>query len=264
MALEERNIYMNTLQLQMLDQHVALLTINRTDALNAMNKEMMMELKAFIQLYQREAPFRVLILTGAGDKSFIAGADIKEMRSMDHMNMLEYCKLGQEIANAFASAPFVVIAAVNGYALGGGLEMALAADFIYASSTAKFGLPEVSLGILPGFGGTQRLSRAVGKAMAKELILTGRIIPSSEALSIGLINKICDKEALIDNCLQTAKEITQHSFKAVLQAKQAIDTGLNMGLEESLILERNMCAVVFATEERKVGMDAFIEKRGKR
>jgi enoyl-CoA hydratase len=251
------------LHLENLEQHVSLLKINRPESLNVLNKQTLLELQAFFHQRRQGAPFRVLILTGAGDKSFIAGADIKEMRKMSHMEMLQFCELGQEVFQEFASAPFVVIAAVNGYALGGGLELALAADFIYAAEHAKLGLPEVSLGITPGFGGTQRFARTIGKAMAKELALSGRMISAAEAHSIGLINKVCTPETLLDECLKTARDIARHSPEAVLQTKRAIDVGTSMGLEESLVLERNMCAVAFATEGRIRGMDAFIEKRGK-
>lgn len=254
---------MQNLIFEQLESDIYVLKINRPHALNALDKETLLELEQFLATYRYEAPFKVLIITGSGNKSFVAGADIKEMQAMQHLDMLQFCTRGQDVFNAFAKAPFVLIAAINGYALGGGLEMAMAADFIYASRTAKLALPEVSLGIIPGFGGTQRLARMIGISRAKELIMSGRLFSAEEGKNMGLINKVCEPEELIPACVHTAKEIRQHSFWAVLQAKRAINVGAAMSLEEALEVERNMCAAIFDTQERVNGMQAFIEKRGK-
>lgn len=239
--------------------HIA--TINRPEALNALNHKILTELLDFLHVDAPRLGVKVLILRGAGEKSFIAGADIKEMSAMNHLQMLEFCTLGQRAADALSEAPFVTIAAVNGYALGGGLEMALACDYIYASRQAKLGLPEVTLGIIPGFGGTQRLSRAIGTRKAKEMIFTGTPISADRAFEIGLVNKVCEPEKLMEDTIASAKKILEHGSLAVLQAKRAINTGYPLGLKEALELERNMCAVCFSTEERIAGMDKFLTGR---
>ncbi len=155
----------------------------------------------------------------------------------------------------------ISIAAVNGFALGGGLEIALGCDFIYGSEGSRYGLPEVSLGLIPGFGGTQRLARAIGARKAKELVTTGKHISVEEGLQIGLVNKITSEELLVDECLKTAKKITKNAYVAVSQSKFSIDNGSEMSINEALVLEKNMCAVAFGTQDRIEGMEAFIEKR---
>lgn len=254
---------MENLILEDLSEHVSVLKIHRPEVLNALNRETLHALARFFQQTRYHAPFRVLIVTGSGNKSFIAGADIKEMKEMAPLELLQFCELGQEVTKAFALAPFAIIAAVNGYALGGGLEIALAADFIYASSDAKLGLPEVSLGMIPGFGGMQRLSRAIGMRLAKEFVLSGRVFSAEEGLAMGAINRVCPKKDLLAECLKTANEIASHSLPALLQAKRAIDVGHSLSMDEALVLERNMCTVAFDTKERVAGMQAFLEKRTK-
>lgn len=254
---------MNNLIYEQLAPHIGLLKINRPAVLNAIDKKTLEEMLHFFQTKGRQESCRALILTGAGEKSFIAGADIKEMTAMSHTQMLEFCHLGQEVTLAIGKAPFLTIAAVNGYALGGGLEMALACDFIYASKNAKFGLPEVSLGVIPGFGGCQRLMRAIGARQAKELIMSGRVFSAEEAQAFGVVNQLCEGEQLLKECTVTAGEIIRHSHLAVLQAKHAIDAGSQMPLAEALELERNMCAVCFDTPERVTGMAAFLERHHK-
>lgn len=243
--------------------HIGVLQINRPQALNAIDRATLEEMLHFLQHGVRHEHCRALVITGAGDKSFIAGADIKEMQQMSHLEMLQFCELGQEVTLAINRAPFLSVAAVNGYALGGGFEIALACDFIYASKNAKFGLPEVSLGIIPGFGGTQRLTRAVGTRLAKELIMSGKTFSAEEAKSYGIVNHVSEAEMLIKDSCMVAAEICLHSASAVLQAKRAIDGGIEISLSEALELERNMCAVCFATPERVSGMDAFIKKHHK-
>ncbi len=240
---------------------IGILQINRPEALNALNKNLLLELKQFLSEDYKKEGIRVLILTGSGEKAFIAGADIKEMLPMSHLEMSDFFDLGLEVTKLLENVPLVTIAAVNGFALGGGLEIALACNFIYASSSAKMGLPEVSLGLIPGFGGTQRLSRAVGKRVAMELIMTGKHINAEKAHEIGLVNRVCDPVALLDDCTKTAVSILKNGFIAVLQGKRAIQYGYNLSLEEALQLEKNMCCVAFATPDRLEGMQAFTEKR---
>lgn len=241
---------------------LAILKINRPKVLNALDEATLKEMLEFLTVTAVGEKLRAVILTGEGNKAFIAGADIKEMQAMDHIGMLHFCELGQNVTHALEQAPFLTIAAVNGYALGGGLEMALGCDFIYASKNAKMGLPEVTLGIIPGFGGTQRLSRAVGTRQAKELIMSGKIMTAETAKSIGIVNQVCEEGTLLHDCLAVAQEVMKNGSIAVLQAKQAINMGYCMGMAEALELERNMCAVCFATAERLEGMNAFLAKRG--
>lgn len=237
-----------------------ILKVNRPHALNALNTETLNELWHFLTMEVLEQGVKALIFTGSGSKAFIAGADIKEMSAMDSRQMLQFCQLGQQVANALENAPFLTLAAVNGYALGGGLEMALACDFIYAAKSAKVGLPEVTLGIIPGFGGTQRLSRAVGTRFAKELIMSGRVITAEMAHEMGMINRVCSDDSLLAECLGVAEAITKNAQKAVIQTKSAINAGYGLPLAEALELERNMCAMCFATPEREDRMNAFVNK----
>ncbi|MCB1111348.1 MAG: enoyl-CoA hydratase/isomerase family protein [Chlamydiia bacterium] len=248
-----------------IEQNNAIVTvkINRPKVLNALNRALLEELLNYMESCSKNNNVKALILTGEGEKAFIAGADIKEMRGMTHLEMLGFCELGQRVANTLEAAPFLTIAAVNGYALGGGLEMALACDFIYANNKAKLGLPEVTLGIIPGFGGTQRLSRAVGTRLAKEMIMTGNIINAETAEKIGIVNHLCPQENLLEDCYATAGKVASHSLTAVVQAKNAINYGYHLGMREALELERNICAVCFATDERAKEMDDFVNKRGK-
>lgn len=241
---------------------IGILQINRPSSLNALNDELLNELLAFLYAFPKHS-CKALILTGNGEKAFIAGADIREMQQFCGIEMLEFCKKGQKLTLALEEAPFLTIAAVNGYALGGGLEIALACDFMYASKFAKFGFPEVSLGIIPGFGGAQRFTKAVGTRLAKEYIMSGRTFSAEEGFRLGVVNKICDSETLIADVQSAAKEIIRHSFYAIKQAKAAVNAGLALGIHEALELERNMCAVCFSTEDRLKGMTEFLEKRKK-
>lgn len=255
---------MQNLIYEKLNNHIGLLKINRPDVLNALNKACLEELYEFLQNKDLRKDCKALILTGSGEKSFIAGADIQEMKNMSPVDIVEFCHLGQKVANALSEAPFLTIAAVNGYALGGGCEMALACDFIYASQKALFGFPEVSLALIPGFGGTQRFARAVGTRLAKEYIMSGRTFSAETAKEIGLVNQVVDSESLITTCMTVASEVTKHSHFAVVQAKRAIDAADNMSLEEGLELEKNIFSACFATQERLDAMSAFLEKRSKR
>lgn len=240
--------------------YIALVRVNRPKVLNALNREVLEELLVFLQVTALQQQLRAVILSGTGEKAFIAGADIKEMQTLDNPKMLGFCRLGQEVADALENAPFLTIAAVNGYALGGGCELAMACDFIYASDTASFGLPEVSLGLIPGFGGTQRLPRIVGVPMAKELIMSGRKISAEEAMRVGLVNRVCSRDSLISACKATALEVSQHPFPATWQAKRAINGSIHMGLKEAFEHERNMCALCFASPERAQAMAIFLDR----
>lgn len=243
------------------DGEVGVLKVNRPEALNALSIAVLEEIRDFLEHTVKDDNLKVLIFTGEGDKAFIAGADIKEMKAMRHREILDFLELGQGVTHLLENAHFVTLAAVNGYALGGGFEMALACDFIYASKTAKLGLPEVTLGIIPGFGGTQRLSRAIGTRLAKEMIVTGKHITAEEAHHLGVVNAVCEPDKLLEECHAAAQRIAKHSSMAVQQGKSAVNFGYQLGIHEALEIERNMFVVCFATKEREQAMNSFLEKR---
>lgn len=239
---------------------VGILKINRPHAMNALNAEVLHELSKLLLQLRNKEEIAALVLTGVGERAFIAGADIKEMQTMNHLQMLRFCCLGQSVTLALEGAPFATIAGVFGYTLGGGLEMALACDFIYAGQSTKLGLPEINLGIIPGFGGTKRLSEAVGPRKAKEMILTGKHLTGAEAYEIGLVNKLCSDGELLKDCLDTAHQIAKHPAYAISQAKRAVNQGHYLTIHEALELERNMCSVCFATPEREHAMASFFNR----
>jgi enoyl-CoA hydratase len=240
---------------------VAIITFNRPQSLNALSKALLDEFVQALDLIATSPAVRVLILTGAGPKAFIAGADIREIAKCDAIGGKGFARHGQSVMAQLEALPVPVIAAVNGYALGGGLEVALACDFIYASQSAMFGLPEINLGIIPGFGGTQRLTRLVGKQRAKEMIFTGRHLSAQEALDFGLVNKICAPEELMEAVYQTAQEIAAKGAVALMGAKQAIDQGADLDLANACNLEANAFALCLASEDAGEGTNAFLEKR---
>jgi enoyl-CoA hydratase len=239
---------------------LGILQINRFKALNALNKALLEELFTFFK-EKKNSQLKVVIITGTGNKAFCAGADLKEMQAMSHKEILNFTHLGHQVTSLIEKSPFVTIAAINGFALGGGLEIALGCDFIYASQTAQLGLPEVSLGLIPGFGGTQRLSRSIGTRRANEMIFTGEIISAETAQNIGLINKTFSQETLIENTTNTALKISNNSFFAIQQAKIAINNGYQIPINEACILEQQMFSVTFSSNNREEGINAFIEKR---
>jgi enoyl-CoA hydratase len=239
---------------------IGILTMNRPEALNALNKETMTELREFLTEAAMDSSLQVLILTGSG-RSFVAGADIKAMLPMSAAEGVAWGKEGQTIFEMIEKLPQPVIAAVNGFALGGGCELAMSCDIRIASDKAKFGQPEVSLGIIPGFGGTQRLPRLVGKGMAKELIFTGDAIDAAEAYRIGLVNKVTAAEELMPAAKALAEKIMSKGGYAVQMAKVSINTGLNVDLASGAEFEAAVFGVTFATEDKKEGMTAFVEKR---
>jgi enoyl-CoA hydratase len=241
---------------------VAVLTIDRQDKLNALSPEVLAELHgAFLGLSALAVgEVRCAVLTGAG-KAFVAGADITAMAGMSPLEAEAFARMGHRVGEAIEAAPFPVIAAVNGFALGGGCELALACDFVYASEQAKFGQPEVKLGVIPGFGGTQRLLRRVGVAMARELVYTGAMIDAQEALRIGLVNRVVPPQQLLESALATAHTIATVGPLAVAAAKRAILAGEMLPLREANALEVLTFAQGFATADQKEGMRAFLDKR---
>lgn len=242
-------------------ENIATITFNRPEILNALNEEVLKEFSNALDEIHANEDIRVLILTGAGEKSFIAGADIKQFLTFNTLKAKSFSEMGRLLMNKLQELPIPVIAAVNGYALGGGCEVAMACDFIYASENAMFGLPEITLGIIPGFGGTQRLPRLVGESMAKELIFTGQMIPAQEAKNIGLANRVCSQEQLMDDVIKTAKTIASKGKVSVRGAKQAISNGMNVDLATGCSIEIDAFALCFTSPDAKEGALAFLEKR---
>ena len=243
------------------EEGIATITFNRPKALNALNGALLEEFDAALDEIDANEDIRVLVLTGAGEKSFVAGADISEIAAFNTLQAKIFSRKGQLIINRLQELSIPVIAAVNGFALGGGSEIALACDFIYASENAMFGLPEISLGIIPGFGGTQRLARAVGPGIAREMIFTGRMIPAERAAEIGMVNKVCTAETLMDEVLKTAGVIASKGRVSLRAAKQAIGSGLNTDLATGLKIEVDAFALCMASADAKEGTSAFLEKR---
>ena len=240
---------------------VATLTINSPRTLNALNSEVLRELECALYELNLDASVKAVVLTGAGEKAFVAGADIKEMSNMTSYEGHQFGLIGQRVMLLIKKMTKPVIAAVNGYALGGGLELALACDFIYASEKAKIGFPEVTLGIMPGFGGTQNLARLIGKNKANELIFTGKMIDAAKALAWGIVNEVFPPEELLPKALETAAAMTRVGTLGVAYAKDAITSGLDMTREDGFRYEASLFGVLFATEDQKEGMGAFVEKR---
>ena len=239
----------------------AVLTINRPEALNALNSQVLSDLKAALDELKKEADLRCLIITGAGPKSFVAGADIGEMSTMNPKKGEAFGIAGNKVMSQVASFPCPVIAAVNGYALGGGFELALACDLRLASEKARFAFPETGLGITPGFGGTQRLARLVGPALASELIFTGRTVKADEALAKGVVSQVCAPEELLDKAQELADTIAGRAPIAIRQAKKAIRGGLDLTLEKGLDYESECFGECFDSEDQKNAMKAFVEKQ---
>ena len=239
---------------------IGIIKINRPESLNVLNIETLGEIRDAVTSLNSDDDIKVLIFTGEG-KAFIAGADIKQMKDMNEDEAREFCSLGQKIFDIIENLDKPVIAAVNGFALGGGCELAMACDIRIASENAKFGQPEVNLGIIPGFGGTQRLSRLVGKGIAKELIYTGDLIDSQTAFRIGLANKVVSPESLIDEAIHMAQKIASKGPAAILIAKSVINRGLETELAKGLTIERNGFVQCISSGEAKEGMEAFLEKR---
>jgi enoyl-CoA hydratase len=243
------------------DQGIATITFNRPQSLNALNRALLAEFSQALDAIAADEAVRVLILTGAGEKAFVAGADIGELATYSALQAKNFSRAGHAVIAKLQELPIAAIAAVNGFALGGGSEIALACDFIYAAETATFGLPEINLGLIPGFGGTQRLPRLIGANRAKELIFTGRMVPAAEAVQIGLVNKLFPAAALMEETLKTAKAVAAKGRVALRAAKQAINRGLNVDLVTGCQIEVDAFALALASPDAKEGTAAFLEKR---
>ena len=240
---------------------IGIVTINRPEVLNALSSEVFAELYDLFNKIEDDPDVRVVILTGGGDKAFVAGADIDDMQPRSSIGVISFQTAGRKAMDVIYNLSKPVIAAINGYAFGGGCELATWCDLRIASEKARFGQLEINLGIIPGGGGTQRLTRLVGMTKAKELIFTGDVIDADTALSIGLINKVVPAESLIDEAKQMAQKILSKSGIALYYAKKAINSGADMSLPAALDFEERCFALCFATEDQKEGMKAFLEKR---
>ncbi|EPF45976.1 hypothetical protein HMPREF1222_02267 [Treponema vincentii F0403] len=243
-----------------IDGHIATITINKPQVLNALSTEVLTDLKQVLDEIEKIENIYAVIITGAGEKSFVAGADIAEMKDKNPKQATEYAEFADGIFFRIENFHCPVIAAVNGFALGGGCELAMACDIRIASETARFAQPETGLGITPGFGGTQRLPRLVGAGRAKELIYTGRTIKADEALAIGLVNKVTKPEALMQETLAMAQTICQKAPFAIKKAKEAINRGLQVSIDKAIAVETEEFAQCFATEDQKMAMTAFVKK----
>lgn len=240
---------------------VATLSVNRPHRLNAVNTATLHELLAAAREAEADHSVRVLILTGTGDRSFIAGADVNEMVENDYLEALRFAELGQKLCSTLEEMAKPVIAAINGYALGAGCEIAVACDFAYAAEGTELGMPEVNLGIIPGFGGAQRLLRRIPAGIAREMVLVGEAIDAEEALRIGLVNGIYSSEELMAAAMKTALLIASKGPLAVARAKGLMQAGLDMPLAAANTLERVSFAGLFATNDQTEGMQAFLQKR---
>ena len=240
------------------------LTLNRPDKLNALSEQVLMELKNFLSGVKEDKNFKArgIIFTGSGTKAFIAGADIKAMDSMTPEQGESFGRLGQEVSLLFEQIPLPVIACVNGFALGGGCEMAMSCDIIYASQNAAFGQPEINLGLIPGFGGTQRLMRYVGLGHARELIYTGRTVKAEEACKIGLVQRLFEtKEEMIAAAEKTLMKIKEKSPLILAKCKEVINKGEGLPLSDGLAVENSAFRFVFGTQDKQIGVKAFLEKK---
>jgi enoyl-CoA hydratase len=241
-------------------EQVCILTINRPDALNALNTVTLTELTEAIDDLEKDLSITVVILTGAG-RAFVAGADIKEMTEMTPLEAKEFSAKGHTLARKMEKSRLPFIAAVNGHALGGGCELMMACDFAIAAKQAKIGQPEINLGVIPGFGGTQRLPRLVGPARAKELLYTGKIIDAAEAHTLGLVNRVTEDSQLLTEALKIASVIASKSPLTISWLKQMVTEGMMIDLETACSLEKTVFSLCFSTHDQKEGMKAFLEKR---
>ncbi len=243
------------------EEGLALLTVNRPKSLNALNRATIAELSHAVDEVAADRSIRALILTGAGEKAFVAGADIAEMANLTSPEALEFSRAGHRLMDKLEALPIPSLAAVNGFALGGGCELALACDLIVASDKARFGQPEVSLGVIPGFGGTGRLTRAVGIQRARELIYTGDVIDAPSALALGLVVAVVPPDQVLSRCREIARRIAQKGPLGVAQAKRVLRAGADLPLDAANALEIQAFAALFGSSDQKEGMKAFIEKR---
>jgi len=252
---EERHVTLT------IDGPMGLITIDRPKALNALNPTVLAQLRECVLEAQDDAGAAGIVITGAGGRAFVAGADISTMADMSPEEGLAFAEAGLGTLAVIESCPKVVIAAVNGYALGGGCELALACDLIYASEGSVLGQPEVNLGIIPGFGGTQRLARLVGRNMAKEICFTGDMYPAEKAMEIGLVQAVLPKDELLPHCAKVVKTISRKGPLAVAQAKRVINQGGDLALDAGLWMEKLAFMALFGSADQREGMTAFLEKR---
>jgi len=240
---------------------IAIVTVNRPKVLNALNLETVGELGAAFSMLEADDSVRAIILTGAGEKAFVAGADITEFRGKTPPEMIPFAKKGHDVARIMESMGKPIIAAVNGYALGGGCEMAMACDLRFASENAKFGQPEILLGLIPGMGGTQRLARLVGQGIARELIYGGEQITAQRAYEIGLVNRVFPADQLMEETKKFALKLADMPSHALKMAKTAINTGYDLALDNALIVETHCFAHCWSHPDLEEGVSAFLEKR---
>jgi len=240
---------------------IATIKINRPDQLNALSNLVLIDLKKAFQIVENDVDVGVVILTGEGEKAFIAGADIKEMSTLSSEGAVSYAQKGQALTTYIEKFPKPVIAAINGFALGGGCEFAIACHIRYASDTARLGQPEVGLGLIAGFGGTQRLPRLVGKGRALEILLSGGMISASDAKKMGLVNAIFPQESLMEACIKLASKILRNGPIAIRETIYAVNEGLDLTLEEGLKQEAQRFGTIFESEDQTEGTAAFVEKR---
>ncbi len=249
----------NTIKIEISDA-IATLTFNRPDAMNSINSEMLEEIHNAVRELRINEEVKVLILTGAG-KAFVAGADIKSLQTFNPLEAKLFVENGQSLFFEIEALDIPVIACVNGFALGGGCEIAMACDFIYASEKARFGQPEINLGIIPGFGGTQRLSRLIGKDRAKELCMTGKPIKAQKACEVGLVTRVFPADDLMEETMKTAKEIAGKGRVALRAIKHVIDNGFDIDIKNGCAMEVDAFAVCFSSPDKEEGTSAFLEKR---
>lgn len=240
---------------------VAVVTFNRPKVLNALNNQTIEELAEIVEDLEKNEAVKGVIITGSGEKAFIAGADINELSAMDSLHGKAFARKGQKVYLALENLAKPVIAAVNGYALGGGCELAMACHIRIASENAVFGQPEVNLGIIPGYGGTQRLPRLIGKGAALEIILSGKMVSAQEAFRLGLVNRVVSAGQLMEEAKKLLGDILSRGPLAVKYALEAVNHGLNMSIEEAMDYEASLFGLVCATEDMKEGTKAFLEKR---
>ncbi len=242
-----------------IEDYVALIRLNRPEAMNALNSQLIAELGDALQEADRNEKIRAIVITGS-EKAFAAGADIKEMSTMGYGEVFATDLFGADVGRITATRK-PIIAAVSGYALGGGCELAMACDFIICAESAKFGQPEINLGVVPGIGGTQRLTRFIGKSKAMDMILTGRFMDAAEAERSGLVSRVVPTSKLIPEALAVAKKIAEKSLISVMVAKECVDRAYETTLSEGILFERRSFAGLFSTEDQKEGMSAFLDKR---
>jgi enoyl-CoA hydratase len=243
------------------NEGVAWIRIDRPESLNSLNIDVMRELDQAFRHAEKDPNIKVTVLTGEGDKAFVSGGDIKNMDAQTAVQLLNEQVEGQEIIRHIEESTKPVIAAINGYAFGGGTELALACDIRIASQKAKFGLPEITLGIMPGYGGTQRLPRLVGPSKAKELMMTGDFISAEEALAVGMVNKVVPHEQLQSEVMKFAKKLCERPPIALQMIKEAVNYGMQMDLTSAIRMEARIFNILFNTEDKAEGLRAFIEKR---